>query len=858
MHRWTFQPLIATLLVLVLTPAMAEPPSADGSISPEAARRSLSVLQDETQRADVVEALEAIANEGPATDAPDSTTSHEEPETSEAPVEELQAIVPLEAGGLIARSLDQVARWADSMGAQLRQIQQAVSELPAWFQASFINEEGRTLAAKAFIELAVLFGLGLAGEFGLRGLLRRPRTALTEHANAAEDRDQELQVKAPVLPSDYPARGTDPASGPHIKQNNGVALLQTMRDGVERVEAVPVSPADSGKIPQPATGEMGVAAGVDNATDTTPDMQVKERPADRPQGVQPVREPGRHWSALRHLSLAAAALVLDLLPLLLFGCIAGLVLHYFEGADTPVRDITTGFVGAYVVTRLTMAVVRLLVSPACYGLRVIEVGNSTSRVIHFWARCLVGLAAFGIALADAADILGAGPTGRLFILKLISLLVHLCAVFLIFQVRKPVGSVIAAPASTSGPLAAMRNGVARVWSLLAAALVLGTWVVWALGVENGFPKLIEFLAVSAGIVVAARLAAILLLGALGRAFMATAPAAAVDDDHSEGPVDVRNRLAEHLYPLVRSLVSFVITACAGIALLQAWGLDAIAWFGAGTIGRSLTSAALTILIAVTIAVVVWQLANASFERRIASWSQQGELMRAARLRTLHPMIRSGLLMVIVLIVGLTALSEIGINTTPLLAGASIIGIAVGFGSQKLVQDFITGIFLLMENAMQVGDWVTVAGVSGTVEKLSIRTVRMRAGDGSLHIVPFSSVSTVNNTNRGIGNAAVRISVGYATDVELAIAELKKIGAQMRSDPAFSELILADLEVWGVDAVDGSMVTLLGQIRCVAPGRWGVQREINRRIHARFRELGIQIAHPGQRVMVQQPGDRPEA
>src|SRR5690606_37634969 len=112
------------------------------------------------------------------------------------------------------------------------------------------------------------------------------------------------------------------------------------------------------------------------------------------------------------------------------------------------------------------------------------------------------------------------------------------------------------------------------------------------------------------------------------------------------------------------------------------------------------------------------------------------------------------------------------------AGASIIGVALGFGSQKLVQDFITGIFLLMENAMQVGDWVTVAGVSGTVENLSIRTVRLRAGDGSLHIVPFSSVSTVNNTNRGIGNAAVRISVGYDTDIGQEIAELKKIGAEL--------------------------------------------------------------------------------
>src|SRR5690606_10113757 len=143
--------------------------------------------------------------------------------------------------------------------------------------------------------------------------------------------------------------------------------------------------------------------------------------------------------------------------------------------------------------------------------------------------------------------------------------------------------------------------------------------------------------------------------------------------------------------------------------------------------------------------------NVSVERRIARWREQGDLLRAARLTTLLPMLRAGLFLVIALVVALTALNHIGVNPTPLIACASIIGVAIGFGSQKLVQDFITGIFLLMENAMQVGDSVTVAGVAGTVENLSIRTVRLRAGDGSLHIVPFSSVTTVNNAHRGLGN-----------------------------------------------------------------------------------------------------------
>jgi len=204
------------------------------------------------------------------------------------------------------------------------------------------------------------------------------------------------------------------------------------------------------------------------------------------------------------------------------------------------------------------------------------------------------------------------------------------------------------------------------------------------------------------------------------------------------------------------------------------------------------------------------------------------------------------------------LSELGVNTAPLLASASIYGVALGFGSQKLVQDFITGIFLLMENAMQVGDWVTLAGVSGTVEYLSIRTVRLRGGDGSLYTVPFSSVSTVNNTNRGLGNAAVKVSIAYGQDLDLAIDTLKQIGAALRTDDKFKDGILSDFAFWGVDSVDGSALTLTGQVQCRDSGRWGVQREFNRRIFEQFSARGIQIANPQRTVVVPPDGWQPDA
>jgi small-conductance mechanosensitive channel len=213
------------------------------------------------------------------------------------------------------------------------------------------------------------------------------------------------------------------------------------------------------------------------------------------------------------------------------------------------------------------------------------------------------------------------------------------------------------------------------------------------------------------------------------------------------------------------------------------------------------------------------------------------------LRTLLPLLRTMLSITIIIVAGMMMLSELGVNIGPLLAGAGIVGVAIGFGSQTLVRDLITGIFLLLENAMQVGDFVTVAGLSGAVENLSVRTMRLRAGDGSVHIVPFSSVTSVTNVNRGLGNASVSVLVAAGEDTDRVSAVLKEIAAGMREDADFSPRMLGDLQLWGVDKVDGASTTIAGQVVCTDSGRWSVQREFNRRMKRRFAELGIQLYNP---------------
>jgi small-conductance mechanosensitive channel len=395
-----------------------------------------------------------------------------------------------------------------------------------------------------------------------------------------------------------------------------------------------------------------------------------------------------------------------------------------------------------------------------------------------------------------------------------------------------------------GLAARIRNRAAGLWHLLAIALDLALWTVWALNIRNGYSLLLQYFVGTVAVVLIIRLATILVLSLIDRGFR-------ISPDLSRRFPGLETRANRYL-PLLRNIVSAVIAFIGLVALLEVWGVDALVWFYGGQIGSRLLSAVVTVGIAALAAAAIWEVSNAMLDRKINALSREGHYARAARLRTFQPMLRTALLGVIVTVVGLTALSEIGVNVAPLLAGAGIVGIAIGFGSQKLVQDLITGLFLLLENTVQVGDNVTLSGLSGVVENVSIRTLRLRAGDGSVHIVPFSAVTTITNSSRGAGNASVSVNVSYKEDTDRAGQILKDIVAEMRREAEYQHVIRGDLELWGVDKVDGSMASIVGQIRCTDAGRWPVQREFNRRMKRRFQECGVQIAAASQTILMQVP------
>jgi small-conductance mechanosensitive channel len=240
--------------------------------------------------------------------------------------------------------------------------------------------------------------------------------------------------------------------------------------------------------------------------------------------------------------------------------------------------------------------------------------------------------------------------------------------------------------------------------------------------------------------------------------------------------------------------------------------------------------------------VVWEAANSAIQRRLVRVGRDSQAARSARMRTLLPMLRTVIGVFILVFVVLNALSQLGINVAPLLAGAGVVGLAIGFGSQTLVRDVITGVFLLLEDAVAVGDVVNVGGKGGVVEHLSIRSIKLRDGDGAIHIVPFSAVTTVTNSTRDFAFAMIDILVDYETDTDRAGTAIKDIVTEMRTETRWQTAIRDDFDLWGVDSLGQVGVQIRGRVRTEPTQRWPVQREMMRRIKQRFEAMGIEIAH----------------
>jgi small conductance mechanosensitive channel len=246
---------------------------------------------------------------------------------------------------------------------------------------------------------------------------------------------------------------------------------------------------------------------------------------------------------------------------------------------------------------------------------------------------------------------------------------------------------------------------------------------------------------------------------------------------------------------------------------------------------------ISIAVVMAVALIVWEVGTA-FGERIALRNPA-----SMRLKTLLPFLLNGFRIVLLTLVSLIVLSELGVNIAPLLAGAGVFGLALGFGAQTLVKDVITGVFILIEDTISVGDVVEVGTHSGLVEKISVRTVHLRDFDGNVHTIPFGEVQTIKNMSKVFAYAVVDVTVSYRENIDEALALMAEVAEGMTKSGPLAETIIGPFEVVGVEGLQESAVWLRGRFKTRPLGQWNVRREFYRRIKAAFDERGIEIPYP---------------
>jgi small-conductance mechanosensitive channel len=247
-----------------------------------------------------------------------------------------------------------------------------------------------------------------------------------------------------------------------------------------------------------------------------------------------------------------------------------------------------------------------------------------------------------------------------------------------------------------------------------------------------------------------------------------------------------------------------------------------------------------------------------FEHDVTQGTTADALERAKRARTLGSVVGRVATVCVSSLAALMVLNELGVNITPVLTGAGIAGLAVGFGAQTLVRDIISGFFLILEDQVRVGDGVVINGTSGLVEELNLRTIVLRDDEGTVHVFPNGSITTLANRSKDFSYYVISLGIPYGEDSDRVAEIVRGVGADMQKDPRFEPFILEPVEIIGVDSFSDWAVLFKFRIKTVAQRQGEIGREFRKRVRKALDAHGVQVPFPERIVTVRHaPPDAPE-
>jgi len=519
---------------------------------------------------------------------------------------------------------------------------------------------------------------------------------------------------------------------------------------------------------------------------------------------------------------------LDLLQFAAFALVAIAVALAASQGGTPERSFLFTFVTGAIVVSATAVLFRAVLAPGAAPLRLLPLVDPAAAFLQRWLVFVWALMVFGSLTGSLLVRPDLAPEA-LAMLKIVIAGAPMVAalIVMILVAREPVAAALRA--GGRGEPTPLRRGFAATWHVVAIAYLLLVGGMWAAGVLDGEPSRVGAAIASLAIV----LAFPLLDHWVG---------AAIDDIVGDSATHSALRQGGVAGPFrwaMRVLLAVMLLTGVG----ELWQMNFFAW--QAKLRTVLLGASFDLVAAFAVAVLGWQFIKVAIDRRLEAHEENGARIEpSARLRTLLPLARVFLVTALIVSTFMLVLAGLGVNIGPLLAGAGIIGLAIGFGAQTLVRDIITGVFLILDDAFRVGEYIQSGSYKGTVESIGLRSVKLRHHRGPIYVVPFGELRGVQNLARDWVIDKITVGVTYDTDIEKARKVVKKIGQELAADPEFAAEILTPLKMQGVEQFGDFDVPLRMKIM-VKPGE--KQFIIRRRAYAMIKQAfdanGIKFAYP---------------
>ena len=590
--------------------------------------------------------------------------------------------------------------------------------------------------------------------------------------------------------------------------------------------------------------------------------------------------------------------LMDLVSIIIFVAAVIICSFLFLELNAGQRVLIASYLAAFAIVLSSNLILKFLLAPQVPGLRLLPLSDEVARYLYRWFLAVAIVISFGLFTCGIFRLAGFSEADHYVMVTMVAAVVAIMFIVMILQNKHKVVGVL-----TEGkPATSLQYRLARYWHHLAiflvvlivlfsmvqrlflgmgslaavkTLLIIGLYILFdwllrlVLKVAFGIAEQSDILDTVIETAKKGELAATVGViqekvdATLGDQSPTERPASQTGQEQPEASEEPPEAVELPPKVIYESRMQTVVRAGLRIALfvymlflgLRVWGFHF-------TLGESIANALFSILVTVLLCYIVWELINTKIKQKLKEeMSDDEEEMEeggagGSRVGTLLLLLQKFFMIVIVTMVVLVVLSSLGINIGPLIAGAGIVGLAIGFGAQTLVQDIIAGLFFLIDDAFRVGDYLEVGGIKGTVEEISIRSFKLRHPRGMLNTIPFGSIDTVTNWSRDYIITKLDFRVRYGTDVEKVRKIIKKkVYKIIAADEELGPKLLAPIKSQGVRQLDDSAMIMRVKFKTVPGDQFGIRKEVFRLLQEAFREEGVEFAHKN--VTVYMPDETSE-